>query len=324
MNKQLLTALLATTVSVSAQTITYDFNSQWNGDWQTYHTQTGGSSYSPSMNYSKSHEGRLGGAGGNTLGGTVSAPAGYQGQITSIYEGIPTRSLVNSTDRIRLQGSYSAFANQNAFQNTGVSEAGQVGIINAGSSNASKTLSGGDSVYLGFKELTWTGQNVSAPYPGTATLELGLYVDGVQQVSFGTYTAFDYGARISNGSIWAQWYEYDILFENLGNGDLGYKIGVNQVSHYYDGPTGSINEGAPVSIGTWQGSLGSNGGITNLSNLRAAYGTNIVNTDVTVTGFTFDHTQSGDLHDGVIVVPEPSSSLLAAFSSFLLLVRRKR
>ncbi len=316
MNKTLL-ALLVSATSLSAQTITYDFNSQWNNDWVTYDVQTGGNAYTPSMNYSKSDEGRLGGAGGNQLGGTVSAPPGYQGSITSIYEGRAASSLINTGDKVRLQGSYSAFANQNAFNATGVSEAGQVGLINKGGTN---TLSTGDSVYVGFKELTWTGQNVTAPFAGTATVELGLYVDGAQQVSFGTFTVADYGAR-KNSDIYAQWFEYDILFENLGNGDLGYKVGVNKLSFFYDG---SINEGAPIGLGTWQGSLGSNGGLNNLNNLYAAYGTNIVNTDVTVTGFTFDHSQSGDLHDGIITVPEPSSSILVALSSCALLLRRRR
>jgi len=317
MNKLLL-SLLASATSLTAQTISYDFNSQWNNDWQTYHVQTGGSSYTPSMNYSKSHEGRLGGAGGNELGGTVSAPAGYQGSITSIYEGNGTSALNTTGDRIRLQGSYSAFANQNAFQSTGISEAGQVGLINKGSTNASKTLSNGDSIYLGFKEKTWTGQNVSAPFAGTATVELGLYVDGAQQVSFGTFTVADYGAR-KNSDIYAQWFEYDIVFENLGSGDLGYKVGVNKVSYFYNG---SINEGPSIGMGVWSGTLSSNGGLNDLSSLYAAYGANIANTDVTVTGFTFDHSVTGDIHDGV--VPEPSSALLTAMSSFLLLIRRKR
>ncbi|MGJ8725410.1 MAG: hypothetical protein ACSHYB_12700 [Roseibacillus sp.] len=309
--------------ALHSQTITYDFNSQWNGDWDTYHVQTGGNAASPSMNYSKASEGRTGGAGGNILAGTVSG-VGYQGSISSIYDGYGAVDLSKSGDRVRLQGSYSAFANESAFA-SGSSEVGQVGLISAPSfSNAADSiLKLGDSVYVGFVENSWSGQTPTGP--GTANVEVGLFQDGSMTQSFGSYNLSGYGGRIGS-QVWAQFFEYDIVFENLPDGTLGYKVGLNTVSFYDDNLFSSPDptEGSAVNLGTWEGSLAGVGGLSALDDLYVSYGAYVASDgNATITGYTFDHSPSGDLHDGIIAIPEPSAVVLG-FSSLLILVRRRR
>lgn len=306
-----------------AQTITYDFNSQWNGDWDTYHIQTGGALATPSMNYSKTSEGRSGGAGGNIFAGNVQA-VGYQGSITSIYGGNGAVDLSGVGSRVRLQGSYSAFASEDSFTG-GTSEVGQVGLISAPSfsNSADSILSLGDSVYLGFIEKSWTRQTLAGL--GSAVVEVGIFQDGSLSQSFGDFSIADYGGR-TGSQIWAQFFEYDILFENLPNGSLGYKVGLNTVSFFDDNLFADPNpiEGSPVSLGTWEGTLAGGGGLGDLSDLYVAYGANVASDgNASITGYTFDHSPSGDLHNGIITIPEPSVALLG-MSSLLLLLRRRR
>lgn len=331
LKRSLLSAFFLSGQVLVGQTITYDFNGQWNGDWDTYHVQTGGAAATPSMNYSKASEGRSSGASGNILAGNVEAN-GYQGSLTSIYTpgGTTTTGVQNLSttgSQLRLQGSYSAFASQPSFTG-GSSEVGQVGLISAPSFTdaADSTLKLGDSVYLGFIERSWTGQVTGPPAgPGSAVVELALFQDGSIAQSFGTFSMSDYGARIGN-EVYSQFFEYDLLFENLPNGSLGYKVGVNSVSFYDDNLFTSPDptEGSVVSLGTWEGSLNSAGGLNDLTDLRVAYGAYVAPDGLaSVTGYTFDHSPTGDIHDGLISIPEPTVFALLGLSA-LALVRRRR
>jgi len=237
--------------------------------------------------------------------------------LSSIYEGLGALSLSSANSGIRLRGSYSAFANQPAFTG-GSSEVGQVGLLCSPSlSNSnSSVLKQGDSVYLGFKELSWTGQNVNAPYPGSAEIQLGIYKDGVLAANLGTFRIDNYGARVGS-QVWAKYFEYDLLFKNEPNGTLSYDVTVNALD-FYDAATWDgvpPVEGTPVNLGSWQGNLGARGGLRSLRNLYVAYGAYIApDGKASVSGYTFDH----------LPVPEPSSTLLLGVAAFGFVLRRKR
>jgi len=326
-----LSASFLAATGITAQTFTYDFNSQWNNDWQTYYNQSGGVSPNTTLNYSKTAEGRSGGASGNYFGGNVQS-LGYQGSLTSVFSGTSAqKTLAAVNDRIRLQGSFSAFSSQTGFTG-GSSEVGQVGLLGSpalSNNTAGSTLKNGNSVYLGFIERSWTGQNGVAPFPGSAEVEIGIFVGGTLTESFGTFTVSDYGAR-AGSQVWSQWFEYDLVFEHLGDGSLGYKAGINTVS-FYDADLNSApdpTEGTPVSLGVFEGAIASLGGITvaDADKLFVSYGTYIAPDGLaSVTGYTFDHLPGGDIHDGIItIVPEPSAALLLGFAGSLMVLRRRR
>lgn len=311
--------LAAGSLAAQAQSVfEYDFNSQWSG-W----TLNDPSAISGGFNYSKQEEGRSGGAGGNYLGGNVQITPGGVGSVTWVNNSAGAFDLTSAGSSLRIQQSWSAFANQPAFA-AGSSEPGQIGILNG----TAGTLKTGDSLYIGVIERSWDGQNLVAPFPGEAEVEIGLFQDGNLIDSFGTYTIPEYGARVGS-EIWAQWLEFDIYFENMGASGFGYKVAAQRVPYYnsvIDGNDSSIVEGTPVMLFTEQGILSGGSGLAALNDLRVGLGATIApGGDVSVSGATYDHSPAGDLHDGIIApVPEPGAAVLGLLGSALLLRRRRR
>ena len=308
-----LSLLLTTGAGLAQTTFSYDFNGQWNGDWLLNDPAGMNSSF----NYSKDEEGRLGGAGGNALGGNIQAPPGAVGPLSVIYQ--PTAYDLSTTgSSIRIQQAWSAFANQPSFL-SGTSEPGQIGLIN--NPGTTGTLSTGDSLYVGIVERSWTGQNLSAPYPGSAELEIGLFRDGAMVDSFGTFTLNDYGARVGS-QVFAQWLDFDVRFENIGSGNIAYSVGVNTISYYnsiINGDPSSIIEGTPTLLFTDGGVIGGSAGLNDLGSLRVALGANITpGGDVSVTGATYDFSPSG------AIVPEPTSALMLACTGLGIMLGRRR
>ena len=313
-----LSALHLASLNTQAQTVwNYDFNSQWGG-W----TLSDPNSLSPGINWSKQEEGRIGGAGGNALGGNIQSAPGTNGSVSWINDSAGTFDLSAKGSSIRLQEAWSAFASQDAFA-SGNSEPGQIGLLSNPGLHATRKLS--DSIYVGVVEKSWTGQYSSDPYPGEAVVEIGLFQDGVMADSFGTYTLTGYGARVGS-QVWGQWIDFDIYFENMGGGNIGYKVGANSISYYnsaIDGDNTSIVEGSPQLMFIEEGMLSANAGLLDLSSLRPTVGYNILpGGDVSVTGATYDWSPSGNIHNGIITVPEPGS--VAMLGLLGLLLRRRR
>jgi hypothetical protein len=312
--------LFAVSISAShGQVWSYDFNSQWNGDFSNRDSSGAGNI----LNYSKTGEGRLGAPGGNTFGGSYQMLPGYVGSVAAVYT--PTTFNLSSTgSKLRIQESWSAFASQDSYATTGSSQVAQIGFISNDSGAATATLLNSDSVYFGVVERFWSDQTDSSPLLGAATLELGMFQDGAMVESFGTIDLTHYGARIGS-EIYATWLEFDILFENVGNNELGYKVGVNKLTFYTpDVNTGPITEGTTSLVGIYEGVLATPAaGLGDLSNLKLALGGHTANTDVSVTGTTYDFSTS-NIHDGATPVPEPSAMLFTSILGFLGILRRRR
>lgn len=138
-----------------------------------------------------------------------------------------------------------------------------------------------------------------------ATLESGLTLDSVG-IS-GDLSGSSHGSGVA--------YQYDVVFENVGNGQFEITYALNEliVQDLIDNGTTTSQTGVFTNVGN--PTLIDHGlDAASLADLNFAVGYRVLDRGTPVSGTTFDS----------FSIPEPSSALLASLSGLFLLGRRKR